>query len=1118
MLNFIFGRAGSGKSYFLKSIIHKKIKNGGKNIILIVPEQNSFENEKEIIDILGNSDCNKAQVLSFSRLHDFAMRKLMYPTAGAISDVTKNIIMSAAIENVKDRLEIYLPNFKTDIEKIMLDTVQELKSRKITQENLHTIIKSSDKKILNQKIKEISAVLNEYGNLCAGKFIDANDKINLTEYVMHRHDVFGGYTVIFDGFNNFTDQQLSIIELILKQADNVYMAICSDFDPTTDSQANIFAPTHRTIKNIKNLAVKNGIKISEPIHLKTSKRFSNRELKMLEKGLFSTQKEKYEATPQNINIYSALSIYEECENAAKNICKLVIECGYKYRDIAILTRDTDCYHAPLKSVFKRYGIPLFLDSAETVLNKSLINLILSAFDSVISNFRTTDVIRYMKSALLGFSAEEICNLENYALLWSIKSKKWESEFCAHPQGYTDKWSEKDTELLANINTTKNAIITPLINLKNQIKGKTSANKISEAIYNFLIEIHANENLKKFYVNLKNTGNIHTAEKEAKAWDTLMEILSLISQIMGTKIISAKEYLRVLISGLESVDCSSIPQSSDSVIAAKIPGARLSSPKIVFVLGASEGDFPAPVSPSAVFTESETAHIENLGIKICEDKNYLLLKEEFLAYTALCSASERLYISWSGTNYDGEQKNPSEIIKEVKEIFPKIKIDARNTYKISDYVWSDSSAFNTYCAYKNKNQKISETLRTYFEKSNKFSEKFNALKNFGNTNKFNFNSKESARELFGENIKLSASQIENYYKCPFGYLCKYGLNLKPLEPAKFSALEYGNLMHILFEKLFKKYPKNKILEISDKDLKNDIFEIIENYAESVLGEGTTQNPRVKYIIGKSKDSAMLLIKRLIEEFRQSKFVISDCELEISPKGAIKPLRISLKDGFSIEIEGKIDRVDTLQDGGKNYVRIIDYKTGKKTFELGHILGGMDMQMLIYLMTISKNGTGKYKNAIPAGALYFKALKPLFEAKSHEICEEHLKKEMCMSGIVLNDEKIMRAMDSTLEGDFIPVKIKSGKITKGEKSTANLDEFNDIFGYIEMMIKEVGTNIKNGIFGIDPITESGGKNSCDFCKYLQICNYSKEKFKSIKSGESRENIFSQINQKRGEFLDE
>ncbi|MBR2579509.1 MAG: PD-(D/E)XK nuclease family protein, partial [Clostridia bacterium] len=388
----------------------------------------------------------------------------------------------------------------------------------------------------------------------------------------------------------------------------------------------------------------------------------------------------------------------------------------------------------------------------------------------------------------------------------------------------------------------------------------------------------------------------------------------------------------------------------------------------------------------------------------------------------------------------------------------------------------------------------------------------------NTNKFNFNSKESAIELFGENIKLSASQIENYYKCPFGYLCKYGLNLKPLEPAKFSALEYGNLMHVLFEKLFKKYPRNKILEISDTDLKNDIFEIIENYAESVLGEVATQNPRVKYIIGKSKDSAMLLIKRLIEEFRQSKFVISDCELEISPKGAVKPLRISLKDGFSIEIEGKIDRVDTLQDGGKNYVRIIDYKTGKKTFELGHILGGMDMQMLIYLMTISKNGTGKYKNAIPAGALYFKALKPLFEAKSHEICEEHLKKEMCMSGIVLNDEKIMRAMDSTLEGDFIPVKIKSGKITKGEKSTANLDEFNDIFGYIEMMIKEVGTNIKNGIFDIDPITESGGKNSCDFCKYLQICNYSKEKFKSIKSGESRENIFSQINQKRGEFLDE
>lgn len=1118
MLNFIFGRAGSGKSYFLKSIIHKKIKNGGKNIILIVPEQNSFENEKKIIDMLGNSDCNKAQVLSFSRLHDFTMRKLMFPTANSISDVTKNIIMSSAIENVKNNLQIYIPNFKTDIEKIMLDTVQELKSRKITQDNLQTIIKSSDKKILNQKIKEISAVLSEYENICSGKFMDANDKMNLTEYAAKKYDVFSGYTVIFDGFNNFTDQQLSIIKLILKQAENVYIAICYDYNAIAENQTNIFALTHRTIKNIKNLAVKNKIKISEPINLKNAKRFLNDELKSLEKGLFNSQKKIFEEVPKNINIYSAVNVYEECENTAKNICKLVMEDGYKYCDIAILTRNFECYHAPLKSVFRRYNIPVFLDSSETILDKSLINLILSAFNSIISNFQTIDVIRYMKSALLGFSTEEICNLENYALLWSIKSKKWENEFYSHPQGYTDRWNEKDIKLLANINATRNKIITPLVNFKNQIKNKTSANKISEAVYNFLIEICANENLKKFYANLKNTGNINTAEQEAKAWDILMEILSLISQIMGTKNISATEYLRILISGLESVDCSSIPQSTDSVIAAKIPGARLSNPKIVFVLGASENDFPALVSPLSAFTQYEADHMESLGLKICEDKNYLLIKEKFLAYTALCSASEKLYISWAKTNYDGEPNNPSEIVKEIKEIFPKIKIYSQNTYKISDYVWSESSAFNTYCAYKNKNRIISDTLKKYFEKSNKFSEKLNTLKNFTKSDKLKFNIKESTQKLFGKNIKLSASQIENYYKCPFGYLCKYGLDLKPIEPAKFSTLEYGNLMHFLFEKFFKKYPKNQILEVSDADLKNNIFEITDNYSKSVLGEEAMQNPRIKYIIDKFKHSAVMLIKRIIEEFRQSKFVISDCELEISEKSSVKPLKISLKDGFSIEIEGKIDRVDTMRDNEKNYVRIVDYKTGQKTFELGHILGGIDMQMLIYLMTIVKNGVGRYKNAIPAGALYFRALKPLSEQKKGDNTLENIRKKMCMSGIVLSDEKILKAMDSTLEGNFIPVKIKGGKIIKGNKETANLDEINDIFNYIEMMIKKVGTNIKNSVFDVDPVLESGGKTGCDFCKYLQICNYGKEKFKNIKSNESRENIFSQMNQKRSEFLDE
>ncbi len=1118
MLSFVLGRTGSGKSYFLKSIIQKKIKNGGENIILIVPEQNSFESERAIMNMLGNADCNKVNVLSFSRLHDFVMRKLKLPISQSINDVTKNIIMSAAIENVKKNLHIYLPNFKTDIEKIMLDTIQELKSRKITHKQLEKVLKNFDKNILSQKFKEISAILSEYEKLCAGKFIDANDKMNITEHAMQKHNIFDGYTVIFDAFNNFTDQQLSIIELILKQAGSVYMALCTDPNSTAENKTNLFAPICKTITNIKNLAIKNGIKISQPINLKNHKRFLNDELKSLEENLFSAQKAQFDRTPENIKIYSALNVYEECENAAKNICKLVIENGYRYQDIAILIKNTDCYMSPLKSIFKRYNIPLFLDSVETILNKSLINLVISAFDSIISNFQTSDVIRYMKSKLLGFSTEEICNLENYALLWNIKSKKWESEFCVHLQGYCDNWSEADAELLKNINATKNAVIGPLINLKNQIKNKTSANKISEAVYNFLIEIRANENLKKFYVNLKNSGNIHTAEKEAKAWDTLMEILSLISQIMGTKTISAKEYLRILISGLESVDCSSIPQSRDCVIAAKIPGARLESPKVVFVLGASEGEFPAPVSQSEVFTQSETIQIENLGIKICEDKNYLLLREEFLAYTALCSASEKLYISWPGIDYEGEQKNPSEVIKEIKEIFPKIKTDTRSSHKITDSVWSESSAFNIYCAYKNKHSEIGTTLKEYFEKSNKFTERFSTLKNFAEPKKFGFKNKANAQELFGKSIKLSASQIESYYRCPFGYLCKYGLNLKPLEPARFSALEYGNLMHRMLEKLFKKYPKNQILKVPEDALKNDIFEIIESYAKSVLGEVTAENPRVKYIIEKSKNSAIMLIKRLIEEFKQSKFVISDCELEISPKGAVKPLKIPLKDGFSIEIEGKIDRVDTMQDDSKNYVRIIDYKTGKKTFELGNILGGIDMQMLIYLLTISKNGTGKYKNAVPAGALYFKALKPLFEVKPGKNSDEEIKKEMCMSGIVLSDEKIMRAMDGSLNGDFIPVKIKGGKIIKGDKCTANLDEMRDIFKYIELMIKEVGVHIQNGVFDVDPTAQSGKNPSCDFCKYLQICNYGKETFKNIKSGESRENIFAQISEKRGEISGE
>lgn len=1120
MINFIFGRCGYGKSKYLKSVILNKINMGEQNIIMVVPEQSSFSSEREIIDILGNEKCNNVNVLSFSRLYDFVAQKLSLPPCKPSTELTQSILMSAVLEGSKEKLEFYKPNSRNNISKLMISTLHELKSRQIEEADLLKIYNNSKSDNIKQKVKEIITIFEKYNEICENKFTDMADNMNMLKKIIENSSIFENYTVIFDEFVSFTNQQLSIIELIIKQSKDVYIALCTDDGNRSKCTTNLFYPAKRTVKLLKSIAKNNNIDVSERTINPEKTRFLNNEIKILEQNIFQPKKQIFNAVPENISLYCAINVHEECENIARSICKLVIDEGYKFRDIAILTRNPDLYAAPIKNAFKKYDIPLFFDHSETILNKSLPNLILSAFECITSDFQTSAVIRYIKSGLLDISPEESSLLENYALLWEIKGAEWFEDFSDHPRGFESVWTEEDKGTIERINEIKQKIILPLINLKhNTMRG--SVRKISESVYNFLIESKANESIKNLYKKLKSSGNLQEATSEAKMWEKIIEVLSLTAQIMGDQKIAIRNYILMLFSALECAGCPNIPQSKDCVIAGDAANMKLSSAKIIFIVGASSGDFPMVSKESKIFSQNEIKQIEDLGIEIEENINLKLIKEQFLAYTSLCSASKKLYISWTCVSSDGESAMPSEIVEEIKSIFPNIKTLTKNNFGIKDLMWSESSAFESYCyGYENKSA-TSNTLKHYFESSPKYSLHCQSLKNSKNQNALTFCEKETAEKLFGENIKLSASQIEKYHKCRFGYFCEYGLNLKCPKPAKFGVLQYGNLMHNLFERLFKKYPENKIIYVPIIEIEKDISEIIDTYVQNKLGKKAKQDPRANYIIEKSKKTATLLLKRIIDELKQSKFVISDCELEISDTSNIKPLRIEISNEKSIEICGKIDRVDTFKEEDKTYLRVIDYKTGKQTFDLPGVLYGLNIQMLIYLLILNKNGAKKYGSTIPAGVLYFKAIKPNAEPASETDFEKSKKdffNQLKMNGMVLNNPKIIEAMDQSGSGEFIPVSIKNGKIS-GLNCSASLDEISIIFDYIESVIKQMAENLMSGKIKINPI-ENGNLPTCNYCDYLDICHYNQENFIKIPSVSKigRDEIFKQMQEKRSEILSE
>lgn len=1098
-------------------MIYNDVKSGKENIILMVPEQASFQTEKSMLDSLGNYYFDKIKVLSFSRLFDFISYRLDIPSIVPSNNIKQIVIMSQALEKLSSKLKIYKKN-ANDIflAKILTNTINEFKVRKIDKNSLYKIKDSCKGKLLKQKIEEIILIYETYENFNNDIFKDQFDALDFLDKVIKQNKIFQNYIIYFDGFSDFSNQQFSILESIFVQSEKVYMAFCTD-NLNTDfsiSEYSLFHRVNTTINKIKKISKENSIRIKEIEFLDESLRFKSQELKLLEKNIFRNKKNYEKDSPQDISLYRALDINEECDYVARNIKKLIIDKNYRYKDFAIITRDVSRYSTILKSSLENYSLPYFLDASETLFNKNLTNFIIAAFDVVHSNYSGIDVLRYLKSGLTGISTEEIFILENYVFLWNINAEKWSTEFSMHPEGWYQDFELEDLEALKKLNQIREKVIEPLNRFKKSIISATGRD-ISEAVYNLLVEVNAAENLRTFCNNISNENNNQIFEKHALLWDTVMDVLNQMTTLLGSHIISSKKYLEIFTSSLNSLDVSFVPQKYDSIFIASIERSRLSNPKVVYIVGAIDGEFPKIPETSEIFSDYEADYISSIGMEIKESKQAFLVKEKFLAYTALSAPSDMLCISWHKIDSLRKNKLPSEIVKEVINVFPAVKIYTKNDMLNEDEVLSLSDALEIYNLLQDGSSELYKAVKQYLYRNEEQRKKCEVIEKFLNKERLNFKNFNNSSKLFGENIiTLSASQIEQYYTCKFGYYCKYGLEIKPLPKSKFGELDYGTMVHFLLEKVLKKYIDRLYENIVEDQLKAELDVFIEKYVYEKLGGWRDKPKSFFYLINRFKDSIVFLVKRFSEEFKQSKFKICGTELEISSGGIISPLTFNLSEDRTICVEGKVDRIDIMREENKEYVRVIDYKTGFKDFKLSDVLYGINMQMLIYLLAIHKNGFGKIKNIVPAGVLYFKALKPIVALPNysdHQKSELEMKKKLKMEGLVLENKDVILGMEKEAKGEFIPVTIKNEEIKKSD-SLVDLEEMDVIYKHIEKLIIKVGNDITSGEFFPRPVISKGNK-ACKWCEYFSVCLNEDNDFIRLPSSLSKEEVIDKM--KRGEI---
>jgi ATP-dependent nuclease, subunit B len=1076
LLQIITGRAGSGKTAYLLRTLSELNIQAGQKLILLVPEQYSFEMEKAILHSAGLKKGNSILVLSFTRLAELVFRQEGNIAGHRLSDGGRRMIMSLAVSACSENLSLYATAARdSKITDIMLTAVNEMKMCSISPEDLAETAEKLPEGSLQIKLSETSQILKTYEELVAASYLDSRDDLTRLAEILQTSSFFENSIVMTDSFEGFTGQEIRILEHIMQKAEKLVVSLCLSENP---QEMGIFDLVNKTRKKLLRKADDNGVSVLPDIHLSGSPRFQNPTLATLEKNLFDTEKDASFETHDGIHIYEAKNIYDEAEYVSATIRRLVMNENYRYKDITIVCRSSEIYGSALNISFQKREIPCFISSAQAIDAEPIMRLVLNAFAVVQTSYRTESILEMLKTGISGFNAEEISMLENYLFTWKISGSAWHAPFAKHPEGFGKEMNKSAEKTLEILNNMRQKLIAPLKTFAQNTR-KTTGKQISEAVYQLLCTYKTETHVKEYCRTLLESNETALSEKQVRVWELLMEILNQMMAILGDTPIRRDYYCQLLTEVIQSEDISDIPQVMDSVLLGSPEQIRQSSPKAVFIIGAAQGLFPSIPKASGIFSNSERKLlISEQNLPLTDPVEFRTLEERYLAYSVSSLPSEQLYVSYA-KDTDGEDYEAGEIPGAISAIFPNLQ--PNQNLSISYYANTKEAAFSKMAAVLAENTPQAAALQKVFEDLPEYNGRIKALHRAANLSPEEI-SDQTLSKSFTENLYLSPSQIEMFYSCKFRYFCRYILKAKERRAAEVDALQYGTIMHHLFENLFSNN-KDKIADMNDNVLHQNIADTMRTYADNDMGGYENLSGRERYRLNRMTQSAVVLMRHVSEELAQSQFQPAQLEMRLSyEENEFPPLRILSPEGQVVTVGGTIDRVDVFENERGRFVRVVDYKTGHKDFHLSDVLYGMNMQMLVYLAALAEND-----EVIPAGILYTPLANPnvsVMPGTDEEKIKKAADAKLRMNGLILSDTEIVRAMEAAAQGSFIPVKIKKSDGTISKTNSAVTQEtLSDVLIYVKNMIGTMADELSYGHIAAKPMMHNA--NSCKYCAYVSVC---------------------------------
>lgn len=1111
-LRFCFGPSGSGKSHRIyEEIMQRAAEEPGRNFLIIVPDQFTMQTQKDLVMRSDRDGILNIDVLSFGRLSHRILEEVGTKEMPVLDDTGKSLVLQKVAADLKEQLPAmgsllhkqgYIHEVKSAISEFM--------QYGISAQDMDKLITSAQKRgALAMKLKDLKTLYRGFQDYIRDHFITTEETLDVLRRSLSKSKILKGSVVVFDGFTGFTPIQNRLIQELMRVCAETIVTVTIGVgeDPyKMDGEQKLFHLSKKTVADLEKLAAEAEVERGEDLFVKGGpNRFAKAPaLHYLEQNLFRYQYEPYAGEQQEIHMFEALSPREEVHQTALYIRHLIREQGMTYRDIAVVIGDLEGYASYVETEFGQLEIPCFLDRTRGIVLNPMIEYIKSALQLYIKDFSYDTVFHFLRSGMADISREEIDELENYVIRTGARGYRTYSRLFTRRteelQGNAEGSEQAEEKTMERLNRIRQQFMDAVEIL--HMGSREKAGDYVSHLYDFLEQNQVQQKLLNYQQQFEKEGDLSRAREYAQIYRLVMDLLDQVYELLGEEEISRQEFADILEAGFGEITVGTIPQNVDRIVVGDMERTRLKQVKVLFFLGVNDGNIPKNASKGGIISDMDREFLIESGTEMAPSPRQQMYIQRLYLYLNMTKPSEQLYLSYAKVNSEGKGIRPSYLIDTVRKLFPAMSVEyPQNRSRLEQIEGRQEGA-----------RYLAEELREYVEGTLPEEERQDfylmyrayeadaagrdlltraAFRRYRESGL----SRIVARALYGQQLENSVSRLETYAACACRHFLQYGLSLQEREEFGFEASDMGTVYHAVLENFAGKLAESNLTwwdfteDFAAKAVKESVEAYAATYGETVL----YSSARNEYAITRMSRILTRTVLTLQKHLKQGSFQPDDYELSFRFAEDLDSIHVDLSEDEKMHLQGRIDRIDVSEDAEHVYVKVIDYKSGNRKFDLAALYYGLQLQLVVYMNAAMEMESRKHpdKEIVPAALLYYHIDDPTIETPvelTDEQINEQILAKLRMNGVVNSDPGVVERLDRYMQDKsvVIPVEKKKDGSFSARSGVLSREEMQLISSYVDAKIRSIGREILDGKIAANPY-EKGNEEACTYCAYKKVCGF-------------------------------